>query len=108
MAENTPKYSVMMSTTGDAAEAELIAGMLVEKRLAACVQILPINSVYMWKGKIENATELLLLIKTRSNLVEAAKAVIREIHSYETPEIIALEIQYGLPEYLGWIDEVTA
>jgi periplasmic divalent cation tolerance protein len=108
MPDDTNRYSVMFSTTSDRSEAERIAGLLVEEGLAACVQLMPIDSVYMWKGKIEKNGEILLLIKTRSDHVDKAMLAIKAMHSYETPEIIALPIASGAPEYLAWIDEVIS
>ena len=108
MPDDTGRYSVMFSTTKDRPEAERIAGLLVGQRLAACVQLMPIDSVYMWQGKIEKSGEILMLIKTRSDNVERAMMAIKAAHSYETPEIIAVPIASGLPEYLAWIDEVIS
>jgi periplasmic divalent cation tolerance protein len=78
--------------------------MLVDRKLAACVQILPeIQSIYLWKGKVERARELLLLAKsTRENFAELERQV-RSIHSYETPEIIALPVSAGSKPYLDWL-----
>lgn len=95
---------MMLSTTGDRAEAERIAELLVEQGLAACVQLIPIDSVYRWKGKIEKAGEILLLIKTRTDHVDRAMLAIKAAHTYDVPEIIAVPIEAGLPEYLAWID----
>jgi|SRR5580692_5606660 periplasmic divalent cation tolerance protein len=103
MPDDTHHYSMMFSTTSDRPEAERIAGLLVEQGLAACVQLMPIDSVYMWKGKIEKTGEILLLIKTRSDCVDKAMLTIKAAHSYEVPEIIAVPIEAGLPEYLAWI-----
>jgi periplasmic divalent cation tolerance protein len=97
----------MMATAGDRAEAEKLARLLIERKLAACVQLLPIDSVYRWNGRIEQGSEQLMLIKTRSALVERAVAALKAAHSYEVPEIVALPIVAGLPAYLKWIDEVT-
>jgi periplasmic divalent cation tolerance protein len=108
MADDTGRYSVMFSTASDRPEAERIAGSLLEQRLAACVQLLPIDSIYLWKGKIEKSGEILLLIKTPADHVDKAIAAIKAAHSYEVPEIIAVPIESGLPEYLAWIDEVVS
>jgi periplasmic divalent cation tolerance protein len=104
MPDDAQHYSMMFSTTSDRPEAERIAGLLVEQGLAACVQLMPIDSVYMWKGKIEKTGEILLLIKTQSGHVDKATIAIKAAHSYEVPEIIAVPIEAGLPEYLAWID----
>ena len=91
-------------TAGSEAEANRIAELLVDQKLAACVQILPeIRSVYVWQGKVQREREVLLLAKcTRGNFAELERQV-REIHSYETPEIIALPITAGSEPYLKWL-----
>ena len=108
MPDNTGRYSVMFSTTKDRPEAERIAGLLVGQGLAACVQLMPIDSVYMWQGKIETSGEILMLIKTRSDHVDKAMLAIKAAHSYETPEIIAVPVETGFAKYLTWIDEVMS
>jgi periplasmic divalent cation tolerance protein len=101
--------TVVLSTCGSAAEAGSIAHLLVEKRLAACVNILPgVHSVYRWKGVVEDADEWLLVIKTRRVLVEQLTTALREAHSYELPEVLAIPVVEGLERYLSWIDEETA
>lgn len=86
-------------------EARSIAKSLVEKRLAACVQELtaPMRSTYHWKGKIESVNEFLLLIKTTRKHFSAVKKAVKQLHSYEVPEIVALPIVQGAPDYLSWI-----
>ncbi len=108
MPDDTGRYSVMFSTTKDRPEAERIAGLLIGQRLAACVQLMPVDSVYMWGGKIEKSGKILLLIKTRSDRVDKAMLAIKAAHSYEIPEIVSVPIESGLPKYLAWIDEVTS
>src|ERR1700732_4401758 len=108
MPDDAGRYSVMFATTKDRPEAERIAGLLVGQGLAACVQLMPIDSVYMWQGKIETNGEILMLIKTRSDHVDKAMLAIKAAHSYETPEIVTVPIESGLPKYLAWIDEVTS
>ena len=103
----TDKFVVLV-TCGSTAEAKRIARAVVEQRLAACVNILPgaVTSIYRWKGKVEFASERLLLIKTsRKHLAKLQEAVER-IHSYEAPEFIALPIVAGSRKYLAWMDEV--
>jgi periplasmic divalent cation tolerance protein len=86
-----------------------LARALVERRLAACVNVLGgCSSVYRWKGEIEEATEVPVLVKTRTARYEELEAAIRELHPYELPEIIAVPIVHGLPDYLDWIAEETA
>jgi|SRR5215469_10815328 len=99
---------LVLTTAGSEAEANKIAQALVERRLAACVNIIPrIQSVYRWKDKIERSEEFLLFIKTRRALEPELQAAIRELHSYELPEHIALAIDEGSEEYLQWIDEAV-
>ena len=96
----------VFTTTETKEEAEKIAQYLVEQKLAACVQITgPIASTYRWKGKVENAQEWLCLIKTREDFYDKVEKAIKKLHSYETPEIIAVQIVKGSKEYLNWIEE---
>jgi len=100
-------YIQVTTTTETKEEAEKIAQYLVEQKLAACVQITgPIASTYRWKGKVENAQEWLCLIKTWEELYDKVETAIKKLHSYETPEIIAVPIIKGSKEYLHWIDDV--
>jgi periplasmic divalent cation tolerance protein len=103
---NTP-YGIVLTTVADAEEARRLAEGLLDQRLAACVQMLPIHSTYRWKGAIENQAETLLLIKTKSPLYPEIEAYLRAKHSYETPEIIQIPIEAGFAGYLGWIDTET-
>jgi periplasmic divalent cation tolerance protein len=100
---------IMLTTTGSAEEARRIAQALVERQLAACVNIVPqIESVYRWQGKVENATEWLLLIKTRAHAFARVCNAIKELHSYELPECVMLEVGDGSHEYLDWIEKNTS
>ena len=100
--------SVVMVTAGNGDEALTIARTLVEEKLTACVQIIPrIRSIYRWKGEICDEEEHLLIMKTRSELFPLLQDRIRELHSYEVPEIISLPVADGLPEYLGWLIDNT-
>jgi periplasmic divalent cation tolerance protein len=103
------EYLQVLTTAGSEEEAGRIASLLVERRLAACVQVLgPITSRYRWQGAIEEAREWQCLAKTTAAAYEAVEAAIREAHSYEEPEIIATEIVAGAAGYLAWIeDEVS-
>jgi periplasmic divalent cation tolerance protein len=93
------------TTTESEEQAKKIADFLVGTKLAACVQIVgPITSIYRWKGKVENAQEWLCLIKTREDFYTDIESAIKEMHSYETPEIIAVPIIKGSKEYLQWLD----
>lgn len=95
---------IVLTTAGSQEEARKIAHALVERKLAACVNIVPaIESVYRWQGKIESATEWLLLIKTEAAAFERLRDAIQELHSYDLPECIMLEIRDGSTEYLGWL-----
>ena len=99
---------VVLSTCGSEVEAERVARALVEAKLAACVNIVPgVRSIYRWQGKVEEAAECLLVIKTRRELFTQLSSELRRVHSYEVPEGIALSVLDGLPEYLSWIDRET-
>jgi periplasmic divalent cation tolerance protein len=96
---------VVITTAANRAEAEKIADALVEGEIAACVNIVgPIRSVYRWEGKIENVEEFLLLIKTWSDAYDRVEAAIKELHSYDLPECIALRVEKGSEQYLEWIE----
>ncbi len=96
---------VVLVTCGAAKEAQRLGRALVRKRLAACVNVMtsPVKSVYWWKGKVEMAVEELILIKTTRKKFRALEKEIRRLHSYETPEIIALPIAAGSKAYLDWL-----
>jgi periplasmic divalent cation tolerance protein len=96
----------VMTTAGSEEEAGRIASLLVERRLAACVQVAgPITSRYRWQGEIEEEREWRCLAKTTRAAYEAVEAAIREVHSYEEPEIVAVPIVAGSAGYLAWIGE---
>ena len=100
---------LVLSTAGSEAEARKIAQYLVEQQLAACVNIVPhIESIYRWQGKVESAREWLLVIKTVIDRFAAVRDAIRELHSYDLPECIALAIDDGSAEYLKWMGESVA
>ena len=95
-----------LTTAGSESEAGKIAHALVERRLAACVNIVTrIQSVYRWQGEVERAEEFLLIIKTSRSLEEQVRSAIGEAHSYELPEFIVVPIESGSPEYLKWLSE---
>lgn len=101
---------VVLTTCSTEAEAQKIARHVLNLRLAACVQILPaIQSLYHWQGAIDESTETLLFIKSARPLFDRLRAEIARHHSYSTPEIIALSIVDGAPDYLQWLDrEITS
>ncbi len=99
---------LVLTNLPDAARAQALAAALVEARLAACVNILaPCRSVYRWQGKVENASEVPVLIKTSADRYAALEAAIRQQHPYELPEIVAVPIERGLPDYLDWLARET-
>lgn len=95
---------VILSTAGSQEEGERIARALVDQQLAACVNIVPqVMSVYRWQGKVETASEVLLLIKTTSALLEQTESALRAAHSYEIPEVLVLNPEFGHSEYVDWL-----
>jgi len=97
---------VIFVTTGTEEEAHKIAELLLTKRKAACVNIVPgVESSFWWQGKLDSARESLLIIKTRASLLSEIVELVKSIHSYEVPEIIALPIIGGNEDYLKWIDD---
>ena len=100
---------LVLTNLPDAASAERIARLLVEQRLAACVNLLaPCTSVYRWNGAIETATEVPLLIKTTRARYAELEAALAEAHPYELPEIVAVPVVLGLPGYLDWVAREVA
>lgn len=98
-------YSSVYVTTSGVSESRKIARILVEKKLAACVNIIPsIESIYLWKGEIEEDSESLMFIKTRSELVEKVIKMIEEIHSYDTPCVLEISLKRGSENYFNWLD----
>jgi len=100
--------AIVYSTIDDIIDARKIAHALVEEQIAACVNIIPsIESIYRWKGKVENADEIIILAKTIDDNVKKAIRRIKELHSYEVPDIIAIPIVGGLKDYLDYINLET-
>ena len=100
---------LVISNLPDRASADRLAHVLIEERLAACVNVLSsCRSVYRWKGKVEDAEEFPVLIKTTRERYAALEAAIRKNHPYELPEIIALPLAAGLPAYLDWVAAETS
>jgi periplasmic divalent cation tolerance protein len=99
---------IALSTVATALDAERIATVLVERGLAACVNVVPgVTSIYRWKGAVERDLELLLVIKTRADRFEALREALVSLHPYEVPELIALPVEAGHLPYLAWLDEAT-
>lgn len=97
---------VVYTTCGNITEAEAIARSLIESRRAACINVIPgLLSYYRWQGKVENDTELLLMIKTERGLVDEVRHTLETLHSYDLPEMIVLPIIDGSPNYLEWMDQ---
>jgi len=100
---------VVLTNLPDRGSAVKLAQELVERRLAACVNVMAgCTSIYRWKGAVENAQEVPVLIKTRTVLYDELEAAINELHPYELPEIIAIPVVRGLAEYLEWVNEGTS
>jgi periplasmic divalent cation tolerance protein len=99
--------AVVLTTLGTRHDAVALARRLVEAGLAACVQLLPVDSVYRWKGALAEEAEILLLVKIAAERYAEVEAEIRAGHPYETPEVVMLPVTAGLPAYLGWISEVA-
>lgn len=100
------KYSVGFVTVGSVENAQTIADFLVEQKLAACCNILHgCESTYTWNGKIEKASEVLMIIKTKNSLEQKVIQAVKQLHSYQVPEVIFTAIHNGNPDYLKWIDD---
>jgi periplasmic divalent cation tolerance protein len=97
---------IVLTTAGSREEAMKLANGLVERRAAACVNVTgPVDSVYWWQSKVERAQEYLLIVKTSAAAAEQVFDIIRELHSYDLPECVALPIESGSEEYLDWIGD---
>ena len=106
MSKVTEQFLLVMTTAGSEEQAVQIARGLVERRLAACVNVSSLGcSIYRWKGKIEEEEEKLLIVKTSARLFDRVRETIRELHSYEVPEVVAIPISHGDPDYLRWLGE---
>ncbi len=101
------RYCSIYITAGDENEAREIGRTLVEERLAACVNILPIKSVYRWEDTVEEEGEVAMFVKTRDGLADAVIERVKELHSYDVPCIVSFPIEKGNPDYLKWIEEST-
>ncbi len=105
MEQNSVHYGVVLVTTASQAEGEAIAKALLTEKLAACVNITPVHSFYTWQGKPQSDREWQLIIKTNLNFFSQLATKIKELHSYEVPEIIALPIIASSDSYLSWLNE---
>jgi periplasmic divalent cation tolerance protein len=104
MAENHHPARLVLTTAANADEATLLAGTLVEERLAACATLIPgVQSIYHWEGQIETSTETVLLIKTAADQLPALEARLHELHSYQIPEFLVFEVSAGSRPYLEWL-----
>lgn len=99
-------HLVAITTVGNAGDAIVLARALLDRRLVACVNVLPgVRSLYRWKGEISDDTEHMLVMKTRADLFPDLAAAVSELHPYEVPELIALPVEKGTASYLAWIDD---
>lgn len=99
------KKLAVLTTCGSMEEAERVARHLLTRRVAACVNIVPgVRSLYWWKDELEEAQEFLLIAKTRPDRLAELEAELKAVHSYTTPEVIALPVEQGSAEYLAWLD----
>lgn len=101
------KYCVVLTTLGNEEDARKIIDGILNDKLAACMQTMSIGSHYTWEGEVCHDHEVLVLFKTSWTLYDALESKIKELHPYDTPEIIAIDIEKGFKGYLDWIDEVT-
>jgi len=100
-------YSVILTTASERSDAEKIAEILVNEKLAACVQIMPITSYYRWEDSVHNDAEWLVMIKGRAGSYHAVESTILAHHPYDIPEIIQILVAQGFKPYLDWIDQET-
>lgn len=108
MAFNNIDHIVVFITSSSSDEAKMISSALIDEKLAACTNIIPeVNSIFSWQGKVCNEHEVLIIAKTRLSIFDKLQARIKELHSYDVPEIIALPIIAGSADYLKWINNET-
>jgi len=104
--EQSPAHVVVLITASSSHEARTIGKTLVERRLAACVNIAQgVRSIFRWKGEIEDQEEALMVVKSRADLLPSIIEAVRQVHSYTVPEVIAIPILAGSTDYLAWLDE---
>jgi periplasmic divalent cation tolerance protein len=100
---------VVLTTVANTQEAETLIRALLERRLIACGTMLPgARSLYRWEGKVADEQEIVVLLKTRSAVLHAVERTFLELHPYKVPELLALEVQYGLEKYVNWINDETS
>jgi periplasmic divalent cation tolerance protein len=106
MDPSTTDVLLVFTTWPDAANARSAVHTLVEEKLAACGNLIPgVESIYRWQGEIETSAEVIVIFKTTADRYPALEARIRELHSYEVPEIISIPVTHGLPDYLRWVND---
>lgn len=98
-------YSIVYTTIDNEEKAENICKILIEKKLAACINTFPIKSFYKWKGKFETNNEIAMIIKTKTKLVEKVVKCIKKNHSYEIPAIFSISIKKGDADFFNWMDQ---
>jgi periplasmic divalent cation tolerance protein len=109
----TDSAILVFTTLGDVDDAQALVRRLVSSHLVACGTVIPsVRSVYMWEGKLQDESEALVLLKTRRELWDELEKTVRDLHPYDVPEILALRVETGLPEYMSWLmgqtgDEAT-
>ncbi len=104
--EQKPAHMVVLITASSSDEARAIGKTLVERRLAACVNIAPgVRSLFRWRGEIEDQEEALMVVKSRAELLPSIIEAVKQVHSYTVPEVIAIPILAGSTDYLAWLDE---
>jgi len=108
MVSEPSEYMIVMTTCASEGQAREIASALLEKRLAACVQASDISSTYRWKGAVESSNEVRLMIKARHADYAAIEALIVALHTYDTPQVLAIPVLAGSRAYLEWVDAETA
>jgi periplasmic divalent cation tolerance protein len=101
------QYCLVYITAKDEEEAQIIGKALVEEKLAACVNIHPIRSIFRWQGEINQEDEMAILAKTRAELANEVISRVKELHSYEVPCIVVLPLETGNPDFLEWISQST-
>src|SRR5262245_46659619 len=101
------ELSVVMVSVASPEEADVLAQELVNRRLAACVQAMPIRSTYSWEGELRRDDEVLVLVKTAADRVDDVRAAVTEIHDYEVPEVLVVPVTDADPPYARWVVEAT-